>query len=108
MFLLNGITGDPNATSDTSKYNIESIGALIIFIAVIILTILAVFIHFEIKISIVKNQKISKNNSKENEFEENFIILHQNGKTIKKHFTKDQMEMVNKILDAIPEKPKDI
>ena len=44
----------------------------------------------------------------EDEPGENIIIFHRDGKTVKKQFTKEQMEMITKMLDAIPEKTKDI
>ena len=39
---------------------------------------------------------------------ETTVIYHRNGKTVKKEFTKEQMEMLIQMIEAIPEKPKDI
>lgn len=39
---------------------------------------------------------------------ETMIIYHRDGKTVKREFTKDQMDMLIKMIEAIPEKPKNI
>lgn len=39
---------------------------------------------------------------------ENVIIYHRDGKTVKREFTKEQMDMLASMIEAIPEKPKDI
>ena len=54
-----------------------------------------------------------KENSKEKlvdegELTEDIIIYHRDGKTVRRTFTKDQLDMISAMLDAIPDKPKDI
>lgn len=44
----------------------------------------------------------------EDELSEDVIIYHRDGKTVKKQFTKEQMDMLLAMINAIPEKPKDI
>ena len=44
----------------------------------------------------------------EDELSEDVIIYHRDGKTIKKQFTKEQMDLLLTMINAIPEKPKDI
>ena len=44
----------------------------------------------------------------EGELSEDVIIFHRDGKTVKKQFTKEQMDMLMTMIDAIPEKPKNI
>ena len=39
---------------------------------------------------------------------ETMIIYHRDGKTVKREFTKEQMDMLVKMIEAIPEKPKNI
>ena len=39
---------------------------------------------------------------------EDVIIYHRNGKTVTKQFTKEQMDMLLTMIEAIPEKNKDI
>lgn len=39
---------------------------------------------------------------------ENVIIYHRDGKNVKREFTKEQMDMLVSMIEAIPEKPKDI
>lgn len=39
---------------------------------------------------------------------ETMIIYHRDGKTVKREFTKEQMDLLVKMIEAIPEKPKDI
>lgn len=39
---------------------------------------------------------------------ENVVIYHRDGKTVTRQFTKEQMDMLASMIDAIPEKPKDI
>lgn len=48
------------------------------------------------------------NASKSSELSEEVIVYHRDGKTVKKHFTKEQMDLLLTMIDAIPEKPKDI
>ena len=43
----------------------------------------------------------------EGELAENVIIWHRDGKTNRREFTRDQMEMLERMINAIPEKPKD-
>lgn len=42
------------------------------------------------------------------ELQEDVIIYHRDGKTVRKKFTKEQMDMLQAMIDAIPETPKDI
>ena len=44
----------------------------------------------------------------EDELSEDVIIYHRDGKTVKKQFTKEQMDLLLTMINAIPEKPKDI
>lgn len=44
----------------------------------------------------------------EGELEDNVILMHRDGKVIRKEFSKEQMDMLFKMIDAVPEKPKDI
>lgn len=39
---------------------------------------------------------------------ENVVIFHRDGKTVTKEFTQEQMEIITKLLDEIPEKPKNV
>ena len=39
---------------------------------------------------------------------ENVVIFHRNGQTVTKEYTAEQMELIAKLLDEIPEKPKNI
>ena len=39
---------------------------------------------------------------------EDVIIYHRDGQTVKREFTKEQMDMLVKMIEALPEKPKDI
>lgn len=39
---------------------------------------------------------------------EDVIIYHRNGKTVTKQFTKEQMDMLLTMIEAIPEKTKDV
>ena len=42
------------------------------------------------------------------ELSEDVIIYHRDGKTVKKQFTKEQMDLLLTMINAIPEKPKDV
>ena len=44
----------------------------------------------------------------EGELSEDVVIYHRDGKSVTKHFTKEQMDMLVQMIEAIPEKPKDI
>ena len=46
--------------------------------------------------------------AEDSEPSEDVIIYHRNGKTVKREFTKEQMDMLISMIEAIPEKPKDI
>ena len=50
--------------------------------------------------------KLSEANKEE--LSEDVIIYHRDGKTVRKQFTKEQMDMLLAMINAIPEKPKDI
>ena len=39
---------------------------------------------------------------------EDVIIYHRDGQTVKREFTKEQMDMLVKMIEALPEKPKDL
>lgn len=38
----------------------------------------------------------------------NVVIFHRDGKTVTKEFTEEQMDIIAKLLDEIPEKPKNV
>lgn len=125
MFLLD-LTGAVNTTSDKASAMQNTIEGIALFL----LFGFIAFIFIAVIVATKKNRNISNENleklSEQNkpankseleefynfnvieEQEESFIVLHMNGKTVEKHFTKEQMEMITKMLDAIPEKPKDI
>ena len=44
----------------------------------------------------------------EGELTEDVVIYHRDGKTVKRTFTKEQLALFHAMLDAMPEKPKDI
>ena len=44
----------------------------------------------------------------EGELSEEVVIYHRDGKTVKRTFTKEQLALFHAMLDAMPEKPKDI
>ena len=44
----------------------------------------------------------------ENELDEDVVIYHRDGKTVRRRFTKEQLDTITRMLDAIPDKPKDI
>lgn len=46
--------------------------------------------------------------SSDSELSEDVIVYHRDGRTVKKHFTKEQMDLLLTMIDAIPETPKDI
>lgn len=54
----------------------------------------------------VSEQK--ENPADEGEIAEDVVIYHRDGKTVRRTFTKDQLDMISAMLDAIPDKPKDI
>lgn len=110
MFLLNvpGSTPSIQITSDTNtNTDITFFICFIIVIGIIffIITIIAILAK---NFSKDADDNPSKKPANEGELLENVIIFHRDGKTVKKQFTKEQMEMITKMLDAIPEKPKDI
>ena len=39
---------------------------------------------------------------------ENVVVFHRDGKTVIKEFTQEQMEIITRLLDEIPEKPKNV
>ena len=49
-----------------------------------------------------------KKPTQEGELLEDVIIYHRDGQTVKREFTKEQMDMLVKMIEALPEKPKDI
>ena len=49
------------------------------------------------------NQLNEKSSSNTDEPSENVIIYHRDGKTVKKHFSKEQMKILLHMIDAIPE-----
>lgn len=50
----------------------------------------------------------TKKPADDGEFPENVIIYHRDGKTVTRKFTKEQMDMLTSMIEAIPEKTKDI
>ena len=54
--------------------------------------------------SSIKQQKFAD----EGELSEDVIIYHRDGKTVKKQFTKEHMDVLLTMIDAFPEKPKNI
>lgn len=54
--------------------------------------------------SVIETEKLAENG----EPSENVIIYHRDGKNVKREFTKEQMDMLVSMIEAIPEKPKDI
>lgn len=62
--------------------------------------------YFKIqKSNLIEERKNSVNENKPDdaELEENIIIYNRNGKVIKKKMSKEKMEMLSSMLDAIPE-----
>ena len=49
-----------------------------------------------------------KKPTQEGELLEDVIIYHRDGQTVKREFTKEQMDMLVKMIEALPEKPKDL
>ncbi len=54
----------------------------------------------------VSEQK--ENPADEGEIAEDVVIYHRDGKTVRRTFTKEQLDTITRMLDAIPDKPKDI
>lgn len=69
-------------------------------------TLLKIAEYFGVSVEYFSTEE--KKPADEGELLEDVIIFHRDGKTVKKQFTKEQMEMITKMLDAIPEKKKDI
>lgn len=55
---------------------------------------------------LLNNQK--EKPATEDELGEDVVIYHRDGKTVRRTFTKEQLDMISAMLDAIPDKPKDI
>lgn len=55
---------------------------------------------------LLNNQK--ENPADEGEIAEDVVIYHRDGKTVRRTFTKEQLDTITRMLDAIPDKPKDI
>ena len=65
---------------------------------------LADFFDVSVDCLLGKTEKPTENG----EPSENVIIYHRDGKNVKREFTKEQMDMLVSMIEAIPEKPKDI
>lgn len=46
---------------------------------------------------------VNENKPEEPELEENIVVYHRDGKTVRKKMTKEKMEMLASMIDAIPE-----
>ncbi len=49
------------------------------------------------------NNNTIENKPEEPELEENIVVYHRDGKTVRKKMTKEKMEMLASMIDAIPE-----
>lgn len=49
------------------------------------------------------NNITTENKPEEPELEENIVVYHRDGKTVRKKMTKEKMEMLASMIDAIPE-----
>lgn len=65
---------------------------------------IAEFLNVTVDYILGKTEKPAENG----EPSENVIIYHRDGKNVKREFTKEQMDMLISMIEAIPEKPKDI
>ncbi len=68
---------------------------------------IAIFFNVDIN-TLFGSETPKKENPAEGEIAEDVVIYHRDGKTVRRTFTKDQLDMITKMLDAIPDKPKDI
>jgi transcriptional regulator with XRE-family HTH domain len=65
--------------------------------------------YFDVPVDyLLGNEDKKEKPADEGELSEDVIIFHRDGKTVKKQFTKEQMDMLLTMIDAIPEKPKKI
>ena len=54
-------------------------------------------------VSLITGDIIEVNNQAEDDIEEDVIIYHRNGKTVKKRMSKSQLDLLTSMLDAIPD-----
>lgn len=71
-------------------------------------TLLKIAEYLNVSVDYLLGKSEEKENPAEGEIAEDVVIYHRDGKTVRRTFTKDQLDMISAMLDAIPDKPKDI